>query len=139
MPRPNRFDYIRPVTTGRPLSRPQAPKGLSAGAARHWQAIVASRPPEYFDAANRVLLACLCEHIAASDWLSVQINALDPSVPKDFTRLRPLLMMAHRQTVAITSLMTKLRLLPPLKAPRKLPELGYIDEAGRVRPRERHR
>ena len=139
MPRPNRFDYIRPVTTGRPPSRPQAPKGLSAGAAKHWRAIVAAKPADYFDAPKQVLLGCLCEHIAASDWLSVQINALDPSVLKDFPRLRSLLMMAHRQTVAITSLMTELRLLPPLKAPRKLPELGYIDEAGKVRPWERHR
>ena len=139
MPRPNRFDYIQPVTTGRPPARPQAPKGISAAAAKHWRDIVAAKQADYFDAPNQVLLGCLCEHIAASDWLSVQINALDPSVPKDFPRLRSLMMMAHRQTAAIAALMTKLRLLPAKKAERKLPELGYIDEAGKVQPWERHR
>ena len=137
MPRPNRFDCIQPVNPPPPPARPEPPEHLSEAARKHWRTIVAAKPSTYFDAPNQVLLECLCEHIAQSDWIAQQINALDPSVPKHFPQLRALLMMGHRQTVAITSLMTKLRLLPRVKAERKT-ELGYIDANGQLRPWERH-
>jgi hypothetical protein len=116
MPRPNAYDFIQPVTTGRTPRRPAAPKGLSELAKVHWANIVASRPPEYFDAANQMLLGCLCEHIAASDWIAGAINGLAPDDPKDFRRYARLLIMANRESSAIVSLMTKLRLLPTKKA-----------------------
>jgi hypothetical protein len=51
-------------------------------------------------------------HMATADWIWQQINACDPSDPKQFRRYRTLGTMASRETRAMLSLMTKLRLLP---------------------------
>jgi hypothetical protein len=134
MPRPNVYDFIRPVTVGRPPRRPAAPKGLSELAKMHWGNIVASRPPEYFDAANQVLLGCLCEHMAHSDWVAEAINGLDPDDPKDFRRYARLTIMANRESGAIAALMTKLRLLPTKKAAEM-----RADTPTATAPWERHR
>jgi hypothetical protein len=85
---------------------------LSEAAAKHWRAIVASKHPRYFDAANQVLLEVLCEHMSASDWVAAKIRTLDPNVPKNFPDFERLLMMSAREGRAIMSLMTKLKLLP---------------------------
>jgi hypothetical protein len=54
----------------------------------------------------------LVQHMAASDWVAGQINALDPSVPRQLPPYERLLLMSAREARAIMQLMTKLRLLP---------------------------
>ena len=125
MPRPNVFDLIQPVTRGRPPRRPAAPKGLSEAAGKHWRRIVEAKPAGYFDAPGQVLLERLCEHAAQAEWMSAAIHALDPEDAKEFVKLARLLRMEARETAAIVQLSEKLRLLPPLKAPRPKP-IGVV-------------
>jgi hypothetical protein len=73
---------------------------------------VASRPPEYFDGACQALLVCYCRHAATANFIAAAINALDPSDPKDFRIYARLLSIAARESKAMMSLSTKLRLAP---------------------------
>jgi hypothetical protein len=117
-----------------PPPHPEPPASLSPRAAEHWRAIVRDKPSTYFDAANQVLLANLCAHLAVSDWIWREINAIDPSDPRQFRRYRTLGVMASRESRAILQMMTKLRLLPP-----RQPPVTPISVNGGVMPWERHR
>ena len=74
--------------------------------------IVRSRPPDYFDAANRLFLEMLCCHIVSADRIWAEIHECDPNDPKQFRRYRSLLVMASRESRMTSLLLTKLRLLP---------------------------
>jgi hypothetical protein len=95
-----------------PPPHPEPPAILSGRAKGYWAEIVSSKPPEYFDAANRILLECLCFHLTIADAIWPEIAKLDPSNPKDLRRYRQLSVIASRQSATASHLMTKLRLLP---------------------------
>jgi hypothetical protein len=95
-----------------PPPHPEPPAWFSEAAARHWREIVRSRPPDYFDAANRLFLEMLCCHIVSADRIWAQIHECDPTDPKQFRRYRSLLVMASRESRMTSLLLTKLRLLP---------------------------
>jgi hypothetical protein len=82
-----------------------------------------------------VLLGCLVEHIAHSDWIAEAIHACDPDDPKDFRRYARLTIMANRESGAIAALMTKLRLLPTKKAA----EMHADTPTPKAAPWQRHR
>jgi hypothetical protein len=91
---------------------PEPPASLDERGRKHWQAIVASKPSEYFDVANQLYLEQLCHSLAHADRIWDEVNRLDPSDPKQFRRYRSLLVMACRQTGVVSLMLTKLRLLP---------------------------
>jgi hypothetical protein len=105
-------DWFRAQNAPPPPPHPEPPAYFSPAAAEHWRAIVASKPSTYFDAANRILLECLCVHAATADWIWSEIHTLDPRDKRQFQRYRSLGVMAARESRAIISLTTKLRLLP---------------------------
>jgi hypothetical protein len=71
-------EFWRAQNAPPPPPHPEPPVYLSPAAAEHWRAIVASKPSTYFDAANRILLECLCVHAATADWIWGEIQTLDP-------------------------------------------------------------
>jgi phage terminase small subunit len=108
-------EHWRELNAPPPPPPPQPPSWLSAAAAKHWRAIVASRPPDYFDAANQVLLEILCSSMATADAIAAEIRALgeiNVSNKAAYRRWRALLVMQARETRMMTLLTTKLRLLP---------------------------
>jgi hypothetical protein len=109
-------EFWRAQNAPPPPPHPEPPAYLSPAAAEHWRAIVASKPSTYFDAANRILLECLCVHAATADWIWGEIHTLDPRDKCQFQRYRSLGVMAARESRAIISLTTKLRLLPTKRA-----------------------
>ena len=91
---------------------PEPPASLGERGRKHWQAIVVSKPPEYFDVANQLYLEQLCHSLAHADLIWDEVNRLDPSDTKQFRRYRSLLVMACRQTGVVSLMLTTLRLLP---------------------------
>jgi hypothetical protein len=71
-------DWFRAQNAPPPPPHPEPPAYFSPAAAEHWRAIVASKPSTYFDAANRILLECVCVHAATADWIWGEIHTLDP-------------------------------------------------------------
>jgi hypothetical protein len=106
-------EYWRRSKEPPPPPHPEPPACLSPAAAEHWRGIITSRRPDYFDAANQVLLECLCHHMATVDVIWGEINKMDVRDPKQFRRYRTLGVMACREGRAMVGLMTKLRLWPP--------------------------
>jgi hypothetical protein len=106
-------EYWRRSKAPPPPPHPEQPACLSPAAARYWREIIVTREPTYFDAANRVLLECMCNHMATADVIWGEINKLDVGDPRQFRRYRALGVMACREGRSIISLMTKLRLWPP--------------------------
>ena len=73
------------------------------------RAIVADLPGGWISGAQEYLLAAYCRHIDAGNWLSKQIDGLGVE-PADIPRLSRLLGMRIRETGAMMSLATKMRL-----------------------------
>jgi len=74
-----------------------------------WRAIVADLPGGWITAAQEPLLAAYCRHVDTGNWLSKQIDGLDFKAV-DLPRLSRLLGMRIRETGAMMSLATKMRL-----------------------------
>jgi hypothetical protein len=92
--------------------RPSPPADLTAPQAKTWRAIVSSTPAGWFNVTQEPLLAAYCRHVAESDRLSVMIDNCKPDLGgKDgLRRLDKLLAMRARETMAISSLATRMRL-----------------------------
>jgi phage terminase small subunit len=105
-------DWFRAQNAPPPPPHPEPPAYFSPAAAEHWREIVASKPYDYFDAANRHLLEALCVTISVADAVWAEIHACDPSDPKQLSRYQRLVRIATRQSSMMAMLLSKLRLLP---------------------------
>ncbi len=97
------------VSIGIDTHRPEPPTHLTKPQAIIWRAIVADLPGGWISGAQEYLLAAYCRHIDAGNWLSKQIDGLGAE-PADIPRLSRLLGMRIRETGAMMSLATKMRL-----------------------------
>jgi hypothetical protein len=75
-----------------------------------WDAIVASKAPDWFTADTVPLLEGLCRAVAMTRWLAVHIAEAQATDPVDFTKLNAMLKMQDREQRGASSLATKLRL-----------------------------
>lgn len=91
-------------------SPPPPPAELTPEQATEWRAIVATRPPEWFDSACRALLVAYCRSVVTSRVLAKAINQID--LAADLTRYGRLSVMLARETKLISMLSAKLRLAP---------------------------
>jgi hypothetical protein len=114
-----------------PPPHPDPPEWLSAAAAKHWRAIVVSRPSDYWAPPAGEFLAHLCCHISVSDAIWRELNGLDVSDPKQLRRYRALSVMASRESRMISLLLTKLRLLPSKAAAVKAEQQAWEPPWGR--------
>ena len=92
------------------LSRPKAPRELTAEQAREWQAVVESLPADWFPKETHPLLIQYCRHIVRARRLAVLLDAIENGPRVDQREYNRLAMMAQRETLALTTLATKMRL-----------------------------
>lgn len=88
--------------------RPPPPVDLTAPQARTWREIIRSTPGGWFSAVQEPLLAAYCRHVSAADELARMIDKCKPD--EDLRRYDTLLRMRERETKAISSLATRMRL-----------------------------
>jgi hypothetical protein len=103
---------VVPVSTE--ARRPPPPAHLDASAKKLWKAIVADSPSGWFTVAQEPLLAGFCCHASTAEFISKLIDKERPDdLLGDRDRLRRysrLLGMRSRETAALSSLATKMRL-----------------------------
>ena len=115
-------EAFRALNAPPPPPHPEPPASLSAAVAEHWRAIVASKPSDYFDAPNQLLLELLCSACAHSDFVAGQLALIDDlGDAKQLRLFSRLSIMASRQGKLIAQLCGKLRLLPRVGATAPIP------------------
>jgi hypothetical protein len=92
--------------------RPKPPSDLSAQQAQIWREIVESVPGGWISPAQEPLLAAYCRHVSSADRLSAMIDKSEPDlkVAVELQRFGKLLSMRERETRALSSLATRMRL-----------------------------
>ena len=121
--------------------RPEPPAELTAEQAQTWQDIVASMPSDWFRAGTHVLLSQFCRHVATSRILADQINAfqLEWLELKDgMRRYDRLLAMHDRESKAMSSLATKLRLTQQSRYTPQAAATAVRDSRLGLQPWEKH-
>ena len=111
--------------------RPPAPAELTAQEAEVWSEIVESIPGGWISRAQEPLLAAYCRHVSAADRLSIMIDHFKPDLeePGALQRFAKLLSMRERETKALSSLATRMRLtqqsqMHPRTAARAMSDAG---------------
>jgi hypothetical protein len=89
---------------------PDPPAGLTGEAAQVWRDIVASLPPDWVSVANSPLMEGFCRHVAASRRVAQLIEVEEASDAFNLDDFGRLLAMQERETRAMATLATKLRL-----------------------------
>ena len=90
--------------------RPPAPDDLTSQQAQVWREIVESVPGGWISPAQEPLLAAYCRHVSGADRLSAMIEKCDPEGAGELERFGKLLTMRERETKALSSLATRMRL-----------------------------
>lgn len=100
------------VIAGSIDGRPKAPDDLSDAQAEIWNRVVGGEPTDFFrTAATQHLLADYCRHSERVVWLESEIaEARKPDSELGLEDVDRLLKMAERETRAVLSIATKLRL-----------------------------
>lgn len=91
------------------IPRVRAPEGLTETQRARINALVASKPADWFQAADMPLLIELARHMDRADKIDAEMQALDDDDLEGFKWLQPL---ANAESVRIQSLMRSLRLTP---------------------------
>lgn len=90
---------------------PSTPRGLSRRQRTLWRTIAASKPAEWWDGGSLPLLAQLVAHLETLEALRDQFALLgDLADPRTLARLDQLSRVRDRESKAMSSLATKLRL-----------------------------
>ena len=97
---------VAPVSLGG--RRPPPPADLTSPQAQTWREIVASTPGGWFSVVQEPMLAAYCRHVSAADELARMIDKCKPE--DDLCRFDKLLRMRERETKAMSSLATRMRL-----------------------------
>ena len=92
--------------------RPGPPDDLSAQQAHIWREVVESVPGGWISPAQESLLAAYCRHVSTANRLAAMIDQCEPDLKEagDLHRYAKLLAMRERETKALSSLATRMRL-----------------------------
>jgi hypothetical protein len=93
--------------------RPEPPQELTEAEAAEWRAVVERLPVDWFPRETHPLLVAYCRHVVRARLIAGLINGFDPaSVASDegLRRLDKLAAMAERESKAISSLATRMRI-----------------------------
>jgi len=86
---------------------------LTGDQAEEWRAVVGRMPPDWFPRETHPLLAQYCRHVVIARRLAEKVNGFDRACLGNLDGLRQydaLLRMSERQTKALATLATKMRL-----------------------------
>ena len=103
------------VTPVLPVQRPEPPSELTEEQAKEWRATVARMPADWFGPEVRPLLTQYVRHIANARAIVQLIDVFTPAQLADDNGLRRfarLTRLAERETRAMSSLATRMRLTP---------------------------
>ena len=92
------------------VRHPEPPKGLTSDQAQIWRTIVASVQPDWFTPSNSPLLEAYVRHVAASQRIAALIEVEEASDAFNLADFNRLLAMQERESRALASLATKLRI-----------------------------
>jgi hypothetical protein len=98
------------VQIGTVCSRPEPPSELTEEQAQEWRAIVDRLLPDWFTRETHPLLVQYCRHTVSSRRISQLIANLEQSDDFDVQTYDKLLGMQERESRAMASLATKMRL-----------------------------
>jgi hypothetical protein len=96
-------------------ARPAAPASLTEPQGDTWRAIVNRMPADWFRVETHGLLAAYCQHASAAVAMAGMIDSFQPEWWRDddgLKRFDKLLAMRERETKAMASIATKLRMTP---------------------------
>jgi hypothetical protein len=103
------------VVVGITEHRPDPPEGLTEEQATLWRGIVKRMPSGWFQIEQQGLLAAYCQHASAARMLALFIDSFKREWlpdPDGLARFDKLLAMRERETRALASIATRLRLTP---------------------------
>lgn len=92
------------------VRRPDAPGELTDEQAREWAEIVSRMPADWFPRETHTLLAAYCRHVVAMRRIAQLIEAQEASEGFDVDEYDKLLKMQERESRALSSLATRMRL-----------------------------
>lgn len=119
-----------PVELDRRLPPPQE---LTPTQAVIWNAVVATKPADWFQADCAALLVAYCRHITTARNLDQYIDQLESegiSEPSEMRLYKQLLEMREKQTRAISTVGTKLRLTPQSRYDEKKAHVAHKKTGG---------
>ncbi len=90
--------------------RPGPPADLAADPAKVWRDLVASLPADWVSVANAPLMAAFCRHVTAARRIAELIEVEEKSDAFNLASYGQLLSMQERESRAMATLATKLRL-----------------------------
>ena len=90
--------------------RPQPPESLDGERAACWNRIVSAMPAEWFTAETHDVLVQYCRHVVTADRVDQLIEAMHNNSEFDPSEYNQLLIMQDRESRALTTLATKMRL-----------------------------
>jgi hypothetical protein len=93
--------------------KPEPPVELTEEQAVEWRAVVDRMPADWFARETHALLSQYCRHVVRARRLAGLVDGFKPEWavdPEGLARFDKLLAMAARETAALTSVMTRLRL-----------------------------
>jgi hypothetical protein len=101
---------VIPFPTEPEALRPGPPADLTGDQAEVWRDIVASLPADWVSVANAPLMAAFCRHVTAARRIARMIEAGEQSDAFNLDDFNRLLAMQERETRALSTLATKMRL-----------------------------
>lgn len=92
------------------IPRPDAPYDLTDEESDVWRGVIDSMPADWFSASTFPLLVQYCRHIVRSHRVAQLVNEAEKSETLDVSSYNALLVMQDRESRAIATLATKMRL-----------------------------
>jgi hypothetical protein len=108
--RPSRAELAVVPFKAAEARRPDPPAELTKAQAEVWTSIVASLPADWVSVANAPLMAAFCRHVTAARRIARRIEAEEQSDAFNLASYGQLLSMQERESRAMATLATKLRL-----------------------------
>jgi hypothetical protein len=104
---------VQPALSVLEVRRPSPPLGLTEVEAAIWHDVVACHPAGWFNKAQFPLLKAYCRHAGRAEMLAGQISGFQPewlAAEGGLERFDALLRMAERESRAMSSLATRMRI-----------------------------
>lgn len=92
------------------VDRPDAPYDLTDEQAEEWRSVVGMLPADWFPRETHALLASYCRHVVAARKIAMLIAAEERKRRLNVFNYDALLRMQERESRAISSLMTRMRI-----------------------------
>ena len=123
--RPSRASLqVVPFRTEPEARRPDPPADLTGDQAKVWRDIVESLPADWVSKANAPLMAGFCRHVTAARRVARLLEVEEASDAFNLANYGQLLAMQERETRALSTLATKMRIARSTVDDRRKPPMS---------------